>query len=92
MGATVIAVASDAEKLEKAKELGATYLFENSDENLVHKIKSIGGADIIYDPVGGTLFEKVFRASNQCARIIPIGFASGTVPQIPLNIVNLSQK
>ena len=87
LGATVIAVASDTEKLEKAKELGATYLFENSDENLVHKIKSIGGADVIYDPVGGTLFEKVFRASNQCARIIPIGFASGTVPQVPLNIV-----
>ena len=87
LGATVIAVASDTEKLEKAKELGATYLFEKSDENLVDKIKSIGGADVIYDPVGGTLFEKVFRASNQCARIIPIGFASGTVPQIPLNIV-----
>ncbi len=87
LGANVIAVANDSKKLSEAKKLGADYLFENNDGHLTQKIKSIGGADVIYDPVGGALLEKVFKASNQCARVIPIGFASGVVPKIPLNIV-----
>ena len=87
LGANVIAVASDSYKLQIAKEYGASHLFESKDVKIIEKIKSIGGADVIYDPVGGELSEKVFRTTNQCARIIPIGFASGHVPNFPLNIV-----
>lgn len=87
LGAKVIAIAKNFSKLSQAEKLGADYLFENDDANLVEKIKSVGGADVIYDPVGGNLSTKVFKAANQCARVIPIGFASGIVPQLPLNIV-----
>ena len=87
LGANVIAVASALPKLDVAKNLGASYLLKNNDPNLVKKIKSIGGADVIYDPVGGNLSEESFKSANQFARIIPVGFASGRVPSFPLNIV-----
>ena len=87
LGANVIALASDLSKLQIAKDYGANHLFQNQDNKIIEKIKSIGGADVIYDPVGGDISEKVFRSANQCARIIPIGFASGHVPNFPLNIV-----
>jgi NADPH2:quinone reductase len=48
-------------------------------------VKSLGGADVVYDPVGGEQWKAAFRASNPDARLLPIGFASGEVPQIPAN-------
>ena len=50
-------------------------------------VKSLGGADVVYDPVGGDQFKAALRASNPEARILPLGFASGEVPQIPANIL-----
>ena len=50
-------------------------------------VKDLGGADIVYDPVGGDQFKAAFRACNAEARILPLGFASGDVPQIPANIL-----
>ena len=48
-------------------------------------VKSLGGADVVYDPVGGDQFRAAFRACRPEARIITLGFASGDVPQIPAN-------
>ena len=48
-------------------------------------IRDRGGADVVYDPVGGDLFDAALRACNPEARLLPLGFASGTVPQIPAN-------
>jgi len=56
-------------------------------------VKSLGGADVVYDPVGGDQWQAAFRACNPEARLLPIGFASGEVPQIPANhllVKNLS--
>ena len=47
----------------------------------------MGGADVVYDPIGGDQFKAALRACNPEARILPLGFASGEVPRIPANIL-----
>ena len=85
MGARVIACARSAEKLDAAKNAGADHLINTSTQGLRETVKALGGADVVYDPVGGPLWKEAFRACNPEARLIPIGFASGDVPQIPAN-------
>ncbi len=85
MGATVIACARGADKLAIARQAGADHLIDSSTADLRAEIKALGGADVVYDPVGGDLFEAAFRACNPEARILTIGFASGGVPKIPAN-------
>jgi len=85
MGANVIAVARGADKLEIARRAGADHLIEAEIEDLRGAIKALGGADVVYDPVGGDAFKSAFRACNPEARILTIGFASGDVPSIPAN-------
>lgn len=85
MGATVIACARGADKLAVAKQAGADHLIDASSEDIRAVVKSLGGADVVYDPVGGEQFKAAFRACNPEARLLPIGFASGDVPQVPAN-------
>ena len=85
MGAKVIACARGAEKLEVAKAAGADHLIDAKSEDIREVVRSLGGADVVYDPVGGEQWEAAFRASNPDARLLPIGFASGDVPKIPAN-------
>lgn len=87
MGAEVIACARGAEKLAIAKTAGADHLLDSDDVDLRTAVKALGGADVVYDPVGGKLFDAALRACNPEARLLPLGFASGTVPQIPANIL-----
>ncbi len=87
MGATVIACARGQDKLKIAASAGADHLIDSDTEDLREVVKSLGGADVVYDPVGGDLFKAALRACNPEARIIPLGFASGQVPQIPANIL-----
>jgi len=84
MGAEVIAVARGAEKLEIAQAAGADHLIDASGD-LRAAVKALGGADVVYDAVGGAGFDAALRCTNPGARILPIGFASGEVPQIPAN-------
>ncbi len=86
MGANVIAVARGAEKMAIAEAAGAAHVFDN-DDDIRAEVKALGGADVLYDPVGGDLFEAAMRACNPLARLLPLGFASGKVPQIPANIL-----
>ena len=86
MGARVIAVARGAEKLAVAQAAGADHTIDAS-EDIKAKVKALGGADVVYDPVGGDLFKSALGACNREARVIVIGFASGDVPQIPANII-----
>ena len=72
---------------QEAKRSGADHLINTSTEDLLSKVKSLGGADVVYDPVGGELFKQALRATNPEGRIIPIGFASGEIPSIPANIL-----
>lgn len=85
MGAEVIAVARGADKLQIAKDMGADHLIDSATDDLRTAIKDLGGADVVYDPVGGDQFTAAMRATNPDGRLIPLGFASGTVPQIPAN-------
>ena len=71
-------------QLETARAAGADHLVDAS-EDLRLRVKELGGADVVYDPVGGDQFKSAFRACNPEARLIAIGFASGDVPQIPAN-------
>ena len=90
MGATVIAVAGGAEKLEVARRQGADHLIDYSREDLRGRIKEITGGrgpDVIYDPVGGDVFDQCLRSIAWEGRIIVIGFAGGRISQIPANLV-----
>lgn len=92
MGATVIAQARGAEKLAVAQKAGADHLIDAS-EDLRARVLSLGGADVVYDAIGGDVFKAAFRATNPEGRLLPIGFAGGDIPQIPANhllVKNLS--
>ena len=90
MGATVIASAGGADKLAAAKSVGADHLIDYRTEDLRTKVLELTGgrgADVIYDPVGGDAFAASIRCVAPEGRIIPMGFASGVIPQIPANIL-----
>lgn len=84
MGARVIAHARGADKLEVARKAGADILIDDA-EDLRARVKELGGADVVYDAIGGEVFKAAFRATNPEGRLLPIGFAGGDVPQIPAN-------
>lgn len=85
MGATVIACARGADKLDVAKQAGADHLIDAKTQDILAECKALGGLDVVYDPVGGDQFKAAFRACKPEARLLPIGFASGEVPQVPAN-------
>ena len=92
MGARVIAAASNSEKLAAAKAAGADELIDYSDGELKDKVKALTdnkGADVIYDPVGGELFNQCMRCINWYGRVLVVGFAAGDIPQLPINLVLL---
>ncbi|MBD3624250.1 MAG: NADPH:quinone oxidoreductase family protein, partial [Rhodobacteraceae bacterium] len=87
LGARVIACARGADKLAVARQAGADDLVDSDTADLRAEVRALGGADVIYDPVGGELFDQALRATRQGARLLPLGFASGAVPQIPANLL-----
>lgn len=90
MGARVIAAASSAEKLDVAKQAGADELINYSAESLRDRLKELTGGqgvDVIYDPVGGQLFEEAFRSIAWNGRMLVVGFAAGgDIPALPANL------
>ncbi|MCD5992061.1 NADPH:quinone oxidoreductase family protein [Pseudomonas sp. CDFA 602] len=92
LGARVIAAASTAEKLETARSAGADELINYTETNLKDEIKRLtngNGADVIYDPVGGDLFDQAIRAIAWNGRLLVVGFASGRIPELPVNLALL---
>lgn len=87
LGARVIAVARGAEKLAVAAAAGAHHLIDSDTADLRAEVKALGGADVVYDPVGGDLFTAALRATRPGGRILVIGFAGGEVQQIPANLL-----
>ena len=85
MGAEVVAVARGADKLAVASSMGADHLINSETDDIREVVKALGGADVVYDPIGGDQFKAALRACRPEARLIPLGFASGEVPQIPAN-------
>jgi NADPH2:quinone reductase len=91
MGATVTAVASSDEKLEAARACGATRLINHRAGDLRQALRDAlpNGAEVVVDPVGGDLAEPALRSVHWGGRFVTVGFASGTIPRIPLNLVLL---
>lgn len=92
MGARVIAAASTDEKLKIAGNAGADELINYGDGELKDKVKALTagkGADVIYDPVGGDLFDQCMRCINWYGRVLVVGFVGGGIPQLPTNLVLL---
>jgi len=90
MGARVIAAAGSPEKLKVAQDHGADHLIDYSKEDIRERVKAITarkGADVIYDPVGGDVFEACMRSIAWEGRIIVIGFAAGKISQVAANLV-----
>jgi NADPH:quinone reductase len=89
LGASVIATASGAEKLQVCAA-GADHVVDARADDLRDRIRGLTGGrgvDVVYDPVGGRLFEASLRSMAPGGRILIVGFASGEVPQIPANIL-----
>ena len=90
MGARVIAAASTNEKLEIARKAGADELINYSEASLRERLKELTdgqGVDVIYDPVGGKLFEEAFRSIAWNGRMLVVGFAAGgEIPALPANL------
>lgn len=89
MGATVIAAASTEEKLELCRTQGATHTIDYATEDLRDRLKEITagtGVDVVYDAVGGDFAEPALRSMAWEGRYLVIGFATGDIPRIPLNL------
>ncbi len=91
LGATVTAVASSPEKLEAARACGATRLIDHRAGDLRQALRQAlpNGADVVLDPVGGDLAEPALRALHYGGRFVTVGYAGGSIPRIPLNLVLL---
>lgn len=88
MGANVIATSSSDDKLEVVKQKGADHTI-NLSEGFKDQVKELTqgrGADVIYDPVGGDVFDQSTRCINFGGRLLVVGFASGRIPEIGANI------
>lgn len=87
MGARVIACARGPDHLAAAKAAGADIVIDSESPTLKDQLKSLGGVDVVYDPVGGPGFDIALRVTKPEGRLLTIGFASGQVPQIPANLL-----
>ena len=92
LGAKVIATGTSEEKLNVTKEWGADHIVLTHKEGQVEfreEVKDLTngqGADVIYDPVGGDVFDHSIRCINWGGRILIVGFASGRIPELPINM------
>jgi NADPH2:quinone reductase len=89
LGATVTAVASSDEKLQAAASYGAHHLINHRSGDLRGALREAlcDGADAVIDPVGGELSEPALRSLRRGGRFVTVGYASGIIPRIPLNLV-----
>ena len=91
LGAKVIATGTSEEKLNVTKEWGADHTVLTHKEGQVEfreEVKDLTngqGADVIYDPVGGDVFDESIRCINWGGRLLIIGFTSGRIPTVPVN-------
>lgn len=89
MGGTVIAAASTDEKLQLCREQGAAMTVNYETEDLKTRVRDLTegrGADVVYDAVGGPYSEPALRATAWDGRFLVVGFATGEIPRIPLNL------
>jgi NADPH2:quinone reductase len=90
LGAEVIATARGKGRLEVASAHGADHVIDTSSEDIRERVKALTsgrGADVVFDPIGGDVFEASLRSIAWSGRLLVIGFAGGRVQQIPANIL-----
>ena len=89
LGVEVTAVASSAEKLDVAESYGARHLVNHRSGDLRAALRDAvpDGAHAVIDPVGGGLTEPALRSLRRGGRFVTVGYASGVIPRIPLNLV-----
>jgi NADPH2:quinone reductase len=91
-GARVIATAGSPEKLAFARRQGAEHVLDYRDDKWVEEVKALTGgrgADVVYDPVGGDVFDLSTKCIAPYGRLLVIGFASGRIPAITANRILL---
>lgn len=84
----MIAVAGGERKAQVCRDLGADYVIDHRTEDFVSRVKDLTGgrgADVIYDSVGGEVFDRSRRCIAVEGRLLVVGFASGQIPQAPVN-------
>jgi len=92
LGARVIACASSEEKLALCRQYGADALINYKSADLREQVRELTagrGVDVVYDPVGGAYAEPAVRSLAFNGRYLVIGFASGDIPKLPLNLLLL---
>ncbi len=92
LGARVIATAGGADKLEVARRAGAHVVLDYREEDFVERVKQETdgrGADVIYDSVGGDVFERSLKCIAWNGRLLVVGFAGGTIPSVKANRILL---
>ncbi len=90
LGATVIGTARGKERLEVVKAHGADHVIDTATEDIRTRIKELTdgrGADVVFDPIGGEIFNASLRSLAWEGRLIIIGFAGGDIQQIPANVL-----
>jgi NADPH2:quinone reductase len=93
MGAQVIAVASTPEKRSVCLRAGAAVAIGYEDlREHCDELTNRRGVDVVIDPVGGTVTETALRATGWRGRLVIVGFASGRVPSIPMNLALLNER
>jgi len=94
LGATVIGCASGPEKLAAVAAKGADHLIDYRAGGFRQRVKELTGgrgADVVYDPVGGDVFDESLHCIATFGRLLVIGFASGRIPQAPANLALIKQ-
>jgi NADPH2:quinone reductase len=92
LGARVIATVGGAEKAEIARDLGADEVIDYRVDGFVARVNEItdgSGADVIYDPVGGDVFDRSLKCIAWNGRLLVVGFASGRIPELKANRILL---
>lgn len=90
----MIAAASSDEKLAACLQAGADFGINYTTEDLKVRAKALtngSGVDLVFDPVGGDYSEQALRACAPGARFLVVGFATGEIPRVPLNLVLLKK-
>jgi NADPH:quinone reductase len=90
MGATVIATAGGDRKVAAVEKHGADHAIDYRKGGFRERVLELTGgrgADVVFDPVGGDVFDESLRCIAPLGRLLPIGFASGRISEIPANIV-----
>jgi NADPH:quinone reductase len=90
LGATVIATAGGERKVAAVREYGADHAIDYRKGGFRDRVLEMTGgrgADVVFDPVGGDVFDESLRCVAPLGRLLPMGFASGRIPEIPANIV-----